>query len=153
MLDDRLGVGDDRLRPGLALIDVEVEEEQVLGVADDAAGADDRLLAGGDLRLALHELERRERADVDAHLVVRVQLLGELEALLGDGERVARREQVPVGVLDVLDGRDHLEDELLLRDVAADLGDLDAVVRRAAAETAQQRLRVGEVEAAVDTTD
>ena len=42
----------------------------------------------------------------------------------------------------------HLEDELLLRDVAVDLGDLDAVLGRRAAEAAQQRLGEGEVEAA-----
>src|SRR6185295_11127856 len=112
----------------------------VRGVADGGLGADDVLFAGRDRRLALDQLERRHRPDVDLDLVALVELLGEAEALLGDLELIARRDQVPVGDRHLLDGVDHLALELALRSRAVGARDPDAALDGVAAEVAQEGL-------------
>ena len=143
-----LGVGGrhDRRLPERAGRQVEELPERVLGVADGGGRPDDPLLTGGDGRLALRQLERRQGADLHLDLVALVQVAGELQALLGDHELLAGVDQGPVGVDHPLGDRGHLEREVLPAELAVDLRHDNAPLVGVAAVVAQERLGEGEVQ-------
>ncbi len=89
-------------------------------------------LAGGDRRLALYQLEGRHGADLHLDAVALVELLGEPEALLRHVELILGLDQVPVGVLHLLDGADDLQGELLAAHVAGIAGHDGGHARRPA---------------------
>ena len=70
--------------------------------------------------LRLDDVERRERADFDARLVVFDQLVGQLGGALRDVDRALREDQIPIGVADVGQRLGDRRARALFRDVAID---------------------------------
>ncbi len=139
-LDEVVLGGLDRGRPLVGPVEAEGALEVVLGVGGGVPGGDDGLLAGRNPRLRLDDVDRRRGAHVDPLLGLVEQAGRELEALLGDGHGAARRDVVPIGVLDVAQCAHDLElepGETLLAQVAGD-DDTGAVDR--GSKPAQQRL-------------
>ena len=66
-----------------------------------ASASGQRLPAVGRFGFCLHDVERRERADFDARLVVLDELVGELQRALGDVDGAAREHEIPVRVAHV----------------------------------------------------
>ena len=127
--------------------------QRVVGAADDQAlqrefrGADRRLRLHqrqppvGRFGLRRHDVDRRQRADLDARLVVLHQLARDVERVLRRFDRLNREDQIPVGVPRVGLRRRHCR---LQRDLVVLLADpirLERRSRRVDLEAAQQRLR------------
>ena len=91
--------------------------------------------------LRLHDVERRQRADLDARLVVLHELVGEILRPLGDVERVDRVDQLPVRVAHVGQRRGDGAAQLDLGGVAVERRDDELLAVVVDAEPAEQRLR------------
>ena len=112
------------------------------GGAARALGGDDRLPLLRGLRLRLHDVDRRHRADFDLGLVVPQQLVGEQQRLPRDVDRLHGEHVIPVRVAHV---RDRVHRGLLqldVGDVLVDARDEQLLPRRVDLEIAQQRLDV-----------
>ena len=80
--------------------------QRVFGVGRHGIGADQVLAPLRDFGFGLHEIERRDLAGIDPHLVFARQLLRQLERPLLHRHVGARRLQRPVRLLDGGDGLD-----------------------------------------------
>ena len=84
---------------------VQEAAQPVLGVADQAFGRDDVLLALRDRDLGLHDVDRGESADVDLDLRDAVEVLRAVEGLLLGAQVLDGVDEIPVGVLGEIDRR------------------------------------------------
>ena len=146
----------DRLRPEVGAIDrLDRRRPQRIGrAADDEAlqrdlggaarafGRDERLPLLCGLRLRLHDVDRRHRADLDFGLVVPQQLFGEHQRLARHLDRLHREHVIPVRVPHVRDRVDRGLLQLDVGDVLVDARDEQLLPRGVDPEIAQQRLRV-----------
>ena len=122
-LKGAMSVGFRSHRPEVGRLRIEDQRAQpVLGLSDRRLRHDDGLFAARDFRFGLDDVDRRQRADLDARLRVAQRLLREVERLLRDDQRVQREHVVPVGVLH---GRVVSATALL----QADVGDLAVLAR------------------------
>ena len=110
--------------------------------AHGAFRRDERLPLLRGLRLRLHDVDGRHRADLDLRLVVAEQLFGEAQRLAGDLDRLYREHVVPVRVPDVRDSVDRGLLQLDIGDVLVDARDEQLLARGVDLEIAKQRLRV-----------
>ena len=104
---------------------------------------DERLPAVGGFRLRRHDVDRRERADLDAGLVVLHEFAGEIQRVLRRFDRLNGVDQIPVRVPRVrlrADAR-RLERDLVV--LLADAVGLERRARRIDLEAPQQRLDDG----------
>ena len=112
-------------------------------VCSVASADGQRLPPVGRFGLGLDDVERRERADFDARLVVFDELVGELQRALGHVNGAAGEHEIPVGVAHVgqrlRDGRA----QRLFGNLTVDLRDRKLLPRLIDEQPAQQRLRVG----------
>jgi hypothetical protein len=148
LIDDRRVF--DRLdanRPEADVLGVDDQTSQrILRVVGGGVRADQVLAALCDLRLRLHEVDRRDVAGIDADLVLTSQLAREIERTLLHIDVGARRLQRPVGLLD---GGHRLDDGFAKPQIGAvliALGDGVLVAGRVDGAILQQRLRERELE-------
>ena len=128
--------------------------QRVVGAADEEAlqrelrglrggfGGGQVLAARRGFRLRLHDVERRQRADFDARLVVFDQLVGQLGGALRDVDGALREDQIPVGVAHVGQRLRDRGARALFGDVAVDHVDRQLLPHVVDLEAAQQRLHV-----------
>ena len=102
----------------------------------------ERLAPRRRLRLGLDDVDRGERADLDARPVVADELLGELQRLPLDRHRLHGVDELPVGVADAGQRVGDRLAEVDVGDRAVDPRDRELLARLVDAEPAQQRLRV-----------
>ena len=129
--------------------------QRIVGAADEEAlqrefrglrggfGGGQVLPAGRGFGLRLDDVERRERADFDARLVVFDQLVGELGGALGDVDRALREDEIPIGVAHVGERLRDGRPRALFRNVAVDQVDRQLLAGVVDLEAAKDRLRVG----------
>ena len=145
-------VGVCSLHPNLPLVgQIETEQrlEVVLGVGGRVVGVDELLVTGRDGGLGLDHVDRRRGPDLDPLARLLEEALGKLERLLGDCNRPPGGDQLPVGELDIGHESDDLDLETDRSLVAEILRDDDLGAGSVGAESVEEGLGQGQVEACV----
>ena len=120
--------------------------QRQFAVAQNGLGVDELLPPGRFLRLGLHDVDRRHRADFHAHLVIGDQLRRQFQRALRRLDGLVRKDQLPVRVAHLRDGARHRRPQIEIRDLLLDGLRLELRARVVDLEVLEDRLVVLDTE-------